>query len=100
MLCFEIRKMRSKCWHQRKEGAFCFDYVNLDCFQDIQEAAENMFLCSSSYFLSLMNKCEPYDPKLYSYGQISNILQISEVFLRSESNTSAYIFSLAACDGM
>ena len=68
--------------------------LSLGCFQDMQEADENVYLCYY-FYLSLMNHCGICDAKLYPLWPM---LKTAEG--NTNAHTSCKYLSPAAYDGI
>lgn len=65
MLCSEIENSRREVSAGGGRGGWrlVLTMLSLGCFQDMQEAAENVYLCYY-FYLSLMNHCGLCDVEL------------------------------------
>lgn len=90
---------------ERRRIHLVLKMLHLGCFQDIQEATENMYLCCYFtylffkfiflFYLSLMKNCELYNPELYP---LRPTLKTAEG--NTNTHTSCKLLSPAAYDGM
>jgi len=97
VLCSEVENSRREASAGGGEGRrmrLVLTMLSLGCFQDMQEAAENVYLCYY-FYLSLMNHCGLCDAELYPLWPT---LKTAEG--NTNAHTSCKYLSLAAYDGI